>query len=272
MRRGVPVCPSRGLAALGISADARQGPARGTRPVHSIARRIAQPYVRARLRSGVIGSFGEQARSVRHVGGRSERACRQVLRDVPLRPRESRRPRPRRLRRHEGHRERRAHREDDPQAPRADDAACRRRPPGRCDGDGDGRHARRRDGQARCREPASRLATVPAPEPRRVRRRGERPDRHRRGRQRLAPARHHQRRLRQRRRRPELLLAADAGLSARRQPDQPPRHRRQERERHLGHVQGRAQPLARWSAPPAPPSAPAAASPSSTSSRRTGST
>ena len=116
------------------------------------------------------------------------------------------------------------------------------------------------------------LASVPAPEPRRVRRRGARPARPRRRRQRVPAGRHDQRRLRQRRRRAELLAAADAGLSARGQPDQPAGRRRPQRERHLGHLQDRAQPLADGAGPTARRSARAAARRWSTSSRPTATT
>ena len=137
-------------------------------------------------------------------------------------------------------------REDDPQAARRHDAAAgARRDPTPAAHRRDGRGARNRDGYRRRRRSPTRLASVPAPEPRRVRRRRARP--------RSAststsapylPRRHDQRRLRQRRRRAELLAAADAGLSARRQPDQPAGGRRSQRQRHLGDLQDRAQPLA----------------------------
>ena len=186
--------PSCGACRFGIATDARQSappsaalalacPQNPERPPYRTALRPA-PMSRIAAQNELVGKYCATCHSARAKAGGLVLAGFDATK---------------------ADRERRAHREDDPQAPRADDAARRRRPPGRCDGDGDGRHARRRDGQARRREPASRLATVPAPEPRRVRRRGQGPDRHRRGRQRVAPARHHQRRLRQRRRRPELL-------------------------------------------------------------------
>ena len=72
------------------------------------------------------------------------------------------------------------------------------------------------------------------------------------------PAGHDERRLRQRRRRADVLAAADAGLSARRQSDQPARRRRSQRQRHVGHLQDRAQPIADGAGPRARRSARAA--------------
>ena len=77
----------------------------------------------------------------------------------------------------------------------------------------------------------SRPPSVPAPQSRRVRARGERAARARRRRQRVPAARHDQRRLRQRRRRADLLGDADGRLPARGEPHQRAGGRRSEGRR-----------------------------------------
>ena len=74
--------------------------------------------------------------------------------------------------------------------------------------------------------PESRLASVPAPDARRIRAGGQGPARRRRRRHRVPAARHDEPGVRQHRRHAELLAGAAARLPARRQPDQPPRGRR----------------------------------------------
>ena len=88
------------------------------------------------------------------------------------------------------------------------------------------------------------LASVPAPEPRRVRQRRQGPAERGRRRHGLPAARHHQPRLRQRRRRADLLADADGRLPARGQPDQPPRGGRSPGVGDLDHLQDRPRRLA----------------------------
>ena len=125
---------------------------------------------------------------------------------------------------------------------------------------------------AAARQPESRLAPVPAAEPRRIPACGEGSARHRRRRQRLPAARHDQPRLRQRRRRAGVFADADGKLSARREPDQPPRGRRSQRERHIGHLQDRPHAVRRCGTSTARRWARAAASRSCTRSRPTANT
>ena len=116
------------------------------------------------------------------------------------------------------------------------------------------------------------LASVPAPQSRRVSRRGQGSARHRRRRQRVSAARHDQQRLRQRRRRAGVLADADGELPARGQLDQPPRDRRSQRQQHLGRPTRSAATSRRCATSTARRWARAAASRSSTPSRPTATT
>ena len=126
--------------------------------------------------------------------------------------------------------------------------------------------SRRLDGIAarsgRGAQSESRPPSVPAPQSRRIRARGERAARARRRRQRVPAARHDQRRLRQRRRRADVLGDADGRLPARREPHQRAGRRRSEgRRRRSSPTRCRA-PARRCSTSRARRSARAAASPS----------
>ncbi len=163
----------------------------------------------------------------------------QVLRHLPQRSRQAGRLVVHVVRRREGDRRRsgadcRAH---DPADPRRHDAAAGGEASRRHGPDRSGRQPRGADRSHGGAGAQSGLAAVPARQPRRVRARGPRPDRHRRGRQRVPAARYDQQRLRQCRRLAGDVADADGRLSARRQPDQPSGGRRSNRDRDLGHLQ-----------------------------------
>ena len=100
------------------------------------------------------------------------------------------------------------------------------------------------DGSPRGAQSQSGLASLPAPQPRRVRERGARLAERRRRRLDLPAAGHHQPRLRQRRRLADVLADPDGRLPARRQPDQPSGRGRSSGLRHLDDLQDSARRVA----------------------------
>ncbi len=104
--------------------------------------------------------------------------------------------------------------------------------------------ARRPHGRDGVGQPEPRLPAVPAPQSRRIRRRGQGPAAHRRRRHHVPAARHHQPRLRQRRRRAGLLPDADGRLSARRRPHRHAGAGRSDLGAHRVHLQGAAHAVA----------------------------
>ena len=196
---------------------AQQAP---TKPAPAASADRAPGAGRARAGCAVVTPEAATGRRARRAALRrvAKRSGRHLLRHLPQRARQSGRAVAGRLHRDEGAGAARGRREDDPQAARRDDAAgrrqaARRRDPRRAD-----HRARRPHGRDGVGQSEPRLAAVPAPQSRRIRRRGQGPAAHRRRRHHVPAARHHQPRLRQRRRRAGLLPVADGRLPAGRRP------------------------------------------------------